>query len=326
MALRREGVEDGSSGRCRPMSAGDRSFFPLTLSPLWAAHAADPPNPTSGEVPLTDTTLTAALITDVFPYPEDWERLPRVLTRARERGAELAVLPEIPLNPWSPASKKAREEDAEEVDGPRQQALVAAAAKSGVAVLGGAIIRDPDTGIRHNTALLYDGKGSCLTRYRKVHLPEEEGYWETSHYEPGTEPPAVVDGLALRIGLQICSDVNRTTGFQLLGAMGAEVVLAPRCTPPLSYERWKLVLRANAVTSGTYVISANRPAPAPDGLVGGPSIAIDPYGEVLAESTDPLTLVALHRSVVEKARGDYPGYLKVFPEVYARGWEEIEEG
>jgi len=273
---------------------------------------------------MSKDTLAVALITEVFPEEPDWERLPEVMAQAREMGAELAVLPEIPLNPWSPASKVARDVDAEEVDGPRQKVFAAAAAQTGVAVVGGAIIRDPDSGVRHNTALIYDSSGSCLARYKKVHLPEEEGFWETSHYEPGTEPPAVVDGLSMRLGLQICSDVNRTSGFQLLGALGAEVVLAPRCTPPQTYERWRLVLRADAVTSGTYVISANRPAPTPDGLIGGPSIAIGPTSEVLLETTDALSVVTLSRGAVEAARVEYPGYLKVFPDVYTKGWKQVK--
>ncbi len=276
------------------------------------------------ELVMAKETLSLAIVTEVFPEPESWKRIPEVLGEARDLGAELAVLPEIPLNPWAPASKSPRDEDAEEVDGPRQRALSSAAADTGVAVLGGAIIRDPDTGARHNTALLYDGSGSCLSRYRKVHLPSEEGFWETSHYEPGHEPPTVVSGLSLKIGLQVCSDVNRTTGFQLLGAMGAEVVLAPRCTPLQTYERWKLVLRANAVTSGCFVISANRPAPTPGGLIGGPSIAISPTSEVLLETMDRLSVVTLERSVVEEARKDYPGYLKVYPELYAEGWKKVE--
>jgi predicted amidohydrolase len=272
---------------------------------------------------MAQDTLTLAIITEVFPDPSTWNRVPEVLREAGELEADLAVLPEIPLNPWSPASKTAREEDAEEVDGPRQKVLSSGASEAGVAVLGGAIIRDPDSGVRHNTALLYDGSGSCLARYKKIHLPQEEGYWETSHYEPGHEPPTVVSGLPLKIGFQVCSDVNRTTGFQLLGAMGAEVVLVPRCTPEQTYERWKLVLRANAVTSGCYVVSSNRPAPSKDGLIGGPSIAISPTSEVLLETTDRLSVVTLKRSVLEEARADYPGYLKVYPDVYARGWKGL---
>lgn len=275
---------------------------------------------------MSHETLTVALVTQVFPGESDWARLSDVLAEARAAGAELAVLPEIPLNPWSPVTKTALDEDAEEVDGPRQRVLSAAASSVGISLLGGAIIRDPDTGIRHNTALLYSPSGSCLARYRKIHLPEEEGYWETSHYEPGREPPALVDGLPLKVGLQICSDVNRTTGFQLLGAMGAELVLAPRCTPAQTYERWRLVLRANAVTSGTYVISVNRPSSVPGGMVGGASIAIGPDAGVLLETTDPLGLVTVSREVVAAARAGYPGYLKVFPEIYAEGWRNLAGG
>lgn len=270
-------------------------------------------------------TLSVAVITQVFPEESHWPRLLTVLEEARDRGGELVVLPELPLNPWSPVSRISREGDAEEVDGPRQVLFSRAAAEAGIALLGGAIIRDPDTGARYNTALLYNDSGYCLARYRKVHLPEEEGYWETSHYEPGREPPLVVDGLSLKVGLQICSDVNRTSGFQLLSAMGAEVVLAPRCTPQETYDRWRMVLRANAVTSGTYVISANRPPPDGATLVGGPSIAVDPSGEVTLETTEPLAMVTLDRQTVQAARKEYPGYLKVYPEVYARGWRSVKE-
>jgi predicted amidohydrolase len=272
---------------------------------------------------VTKSTLNVALVTQVFPDEDSRSGLLKTLRNARELGGELAVLPELPLNPWSPATKEMREEDAEEEAGPRQRALSTFAAEAEIAVLGGAIIRDPETGTRHNTALLYDGSGHCLARYRKIHLPEEEGYWETSHYEPGTDPPSVIAGLPLRTGIQICSDVNRPTGFQLLGAMGAEVVVAPRCTPSESYERWKLVLRANALTSATYVLSTNRPGSGADVPIGGPSIAIGPSGEVMAESEDPLCLVTLDRAAVQAARSTYPGYLKVFPDLYAAGWGSL---
>jgi N-carbamoylputrescine amidase len=269
--------------------------------------------------------LVVALVTEVFPDRESEHRLVDTLRRAKGEGADLAVLPELPLNPWSPATREARDEDAEEVDGPRQILMSSAAKEVGIALLGGAIIRDPDSGVRHNTALLYDHTGSCLARYRKVHLPAEEGYWETSHYEPGEDPPTVITGLPLAVGLQVCSDVNRPTGFQLLGAMGAEIVLAPRCTPTESYERWKLMLRANAVTSGAYVISTNRPGPEAGVPIGGASLAIGPTGEVLVESSEPISLVRLDRATVQAARAEYPGYLEVFPRLYAEGWGRLAE-
>lgn len=268
--------------------------------------------------------MNVALITEVFHDAQAHSRLRDLLGRARRGGAELAVLPELPLNVWAPATREASDDDAEEPDGPRQRVMSAAAGAAGVALLGGAIVRDPETGVRHNTALLYGADGALLASYRKVHLPEEEGYWETSHYEPGTDAPPVVDTLPMRVGLQICSDVNRPTGFQLLAAAGAEVVCAPRATPPETYERWKLVLRADAVTSATYVLSVNRPRPEAGASIGGPSVAIDPFGEVTAESTDPLTLVTLDPAVAREARREYPGYLARFPRLYAEAWRRLE--
>lgn len=273
---------------------------------------------------MMEGALRVGLVTEVFPNPSDQPRLIELLTQAREEGAALAVLPELPLNGWAPGTKTPREEDAEEPDGPRQTRLVEAAAEVGIAVLGGAIVVDPDSGARHNTAVLYAADGSELGRYRKVHLPEEEGYWETSHYEPGTEGPHMIDGLGLRVGLQICSDVNRPQGFQLLAAQGAEVLLAPRATPPATYDRWRIVLRANAVMSGGYLVSVNRPRPEPGASIGGPSIAIAPSGEVIAETTDPVYVVELRRDVVQEAVAEYPGYLKRFPGLYAEAWGRLD--
>jgi len=275
---------------------------------------------------LADDYLQVALITEVFFDDPTGERLQRALVDAQSRGADLALLPEIPLNRWSPASKQVIDQDAEEPDGWRQTLMAEAAKSVGIGIVGGAIIRDPDTGIRYNTALLYDGKGVCHARYRKVHLPEEEGYWETSHYMPGTEPPqAISDTFSLTVGLQICSDVNRPQGFQILSSGGAEVVFAPRATPPETYERWRLILRANAIMSGAYVLSTNRPRPEGGAPIGGPSLAINPFGHVMIETSDPIALVKLERSMVEQASRDYPGYLDRFPDVYAKGWLKLTE-
>lgn len=275
---------------------------------------------------MNEASFRVALVTDVFPETADWDRLAAVAREARRAGAELVVLPELPLNPWSPSAKQAREEDAEEEYGPRHQALARAAGEAGIGVVGGAIVRDPFSGDRHNTALVFDHQGRLSARYRKIHLPYEEGYWEADHYRPGQEPPGLVEGFPLRLGLQICSDVNRPTGCELLAAMGAEVIVAPRCTPRESYERWRLVLRSNAIMASAYVISVNRPAPdtpRPGEMIGGPSVAVGPDGEVLLETTEPLALVTLRRAAVLEARADYPGYLPRYPGIYAKGWQKL---
>jgi predicted amidohydrolase len=270
-------------------------------------------------------TLTVALISDVFFTPDAGQRLRARLREARAGGAELAVLPEIPLNPWSPATKQPLDNDAEPPGGPRQQQLSAAARAEGIAVVGGAIVRDPETDIRYNTALVYDAGGDLVASYRKVHLPEEEGFWEPHHYSPGRHAPAVIRRFAMPIGLQICSDINRPQGCHLLGAMGAEAILAPRATEAGTWDRWRTVIVANAMTSCAYVLSVNRPAPEQGVPLGGPSFAVAPSGAVLLETTDPVAIVTLDRQAIAEAKTKYPGYLKVEAALYANGWRSVAD-
>lgn len=267
--------------------------------------------------------LKVALITDVFPGDDAEERLMERLSEARSREASLAVLPELPLNGWSPATRTAREEDAEPPGGQRHEIQARSARQAGLGLVGGAIILDPGSGKRFNTSLIFGPDGRLWSSYRKLHLPEEEGYWETSHYEPGDDPPSLVTGFPLALGIQICSDVNRPEGSHILGALGAEAILAPRCTPLASYERWKLVFRANALTSAAYVISTNRPRPEGGVPIGGASLAVAPDGEVLVETVDPVSVVTLEGDRVRRAREDYPGYLPVRADLYARAWRRI---
>jgi len=267
--------------------------------------------------------LELAIVHEVFWGPEAELRLAQRLGQARRLGAELAVLPELPLDPWIPGTRSRRDDDAEAPGGPRARAISAAAREAGIAVLGGAIVQDPATGSRRNRALVVDAAGTLVAVYDKLHVPAEEGYWESDHYDAGVEPPARIDTFGLPFGIQICSDLQRPEGSHLLGALGAMAILAPRATPPASYERWKTVIRADAITSCAYVVSVNRPAPEGGVPIGGPSIAVAPSGEVLVETTEPLTRLSLERSAVEAARQDYPGYLAVRAELYARAWHDV---
>jgi N-carbamoylputrescine amidase len=270
-----------------------------------------------------DGKLTVALISEVFWEPDGIGRLAERVEEAASRGADVAVLPELPLNPWRPSTKEAVDEDAEPMGGPRMSAQAKAAADAGIGLVGGIIHRDAATGRRTSRALAFDGSGALVATYEKLHLPEEPGFWETSHYEPGTEAPQRIDAYGLPVGLQLCSDINRPEGSHLLGAQGAMAILAPRATEERTYQRWKFVFRANALTSCCYVLSVNRPHPEDGVLIGGPSVAVDPSGQALVETTDAVALVTLDAGVVQRARVAYPGYLPVRARLYAQAWGEI---
>jgi predicted amidohydrolase len=270
-----------------------------------------------------DGKLTVALISEVFWEADGAQRLRQRLAEAAERGADLAVLPEIPLHPWRPATKDVHDDDAETMDGPRATTQREAAAEAGIGLVGGIIHRDAATGRRTSRALVIDGAGEIRATYEKLHLPEEPGFWETSHYDPGTNPPQRIDAFGVPIGVQICSDNNRPQGTLLLGAQGAMASLVPRASEERTFQRWKTVFRSNAMTGCLYVLSVNRPHPEAGVLLGGPSVAFDPAGELLVETTDPMVLVTLEASRVTDARRAYPGYLPIHARLYAEAWADI---
>ena len=270
--------------------------------------------------------LSVALLSRV--YPERDNRLEQDLATIR---ADLVVLPELPLNPWSPATQTAREDD---VDDWRSSCLSRAAAGAGKAVLGGVIEatlsdtprRPPQGGAlagRRNTAYLWGPDGKSCLRYEKMHLPHEPGFWETHHYQPGVEAPRVSDQLGFPLGVQLCSDTNRPFGSLALQAQGAAAIIIPRATEKATFGRWRRIFQALAQITACYVLSVNRPHPEAGVPLGGPSIVVRPDGEVLVESDDPVVHLTLEHSKVVAARGGYPGYLDFPLEVYASAWGEL---
>ena len=271
----------------------------------------------------TDGKLTVALISEVYWLADRVARLRERLAQAADRGADLAVLPELPLNPWSPATREPRDDDAEPMGGPRMTAQAEAAAEAGIGLVGGIIHRDAETGRRTSRALVFDRAGELQSTFEKLHLPEEAGFWETSHYDPGTATAERIDAFGVPVGVQLCSDNNRPEGTHLLAAQGAMAVLIPRATEEATYQRWKIVFRANALTSCCYVLSVTRPDSEQGVLIGGPSIAVDPSANVMVETTDTLALVTLDAAAVSAAKAKYPGYLPVRARLYADAWADI---
>ena len=263
---------------------------------------------------MSSETLRLALIHDAFPAASDDVRLRELLSQAAADGATLAALPEIPVDPWYPEHRERSELESESPGGERETKMAQAASDANIGLLGGLIVNEG--GRLHNRALLFDSQGQILSRYDKLHLPSEPGYYESDHYEPGDKISSPSNAFGVPIGIQLCSDLQRPTACCALVAMGAELILHPRATPASSYPRWQTVLRATAITNACWVVSINRPG-------GAPSIVIDPFGEVVAETTERLTTVEITRDRVAAARLEYPGYLASPAALYARSWGRI---
>ena len=268
--------------------------------------------------------MRIALISDLFFGENSEERLHQRLQEARAGGAGLAILPELALDPWYPARERSEEEESEAPGGRRYAALAKAAATAQIGIVGGAIVRDPDSPERKfNTTFVFDAGGELVGQYRKCHLPDEPGFREKSHYQAGDVPPRPVHAFAIPFGLQVCSDANRPAGSQVLGAMGAELIAVPRATEPKTYPRWRLVFQSIAITAAVFVASVNRPRPEFDVEMGGPSVVVAPDGEILLETTAPVAVVAIDRQKVRLARSSYPGYLAIPADLYSRSWAEV---
>jgi predicted amidohydrolase/uncharacterized protein (DUF952 family) len=270
-----------------------------------------------GELPLS-------AVTQVLPLPplRDlrvalWSGLSPQAAQLRELQADLVVLPELGFQPWYPARREpVALDDALLV---RQAELARTSSK---AILGGGVVLS-ENGQRLNQACLFDREGQLRLRYAKLHLPQEEGFWEADHYAPGQEPPWVCDALGLPLGVQLCSDIQRPFGATFLQAQGVAAILVPRATESGTYSRWRPIFQAVARLCGCYVLSVNRPGPEGGVPLGGPSLVVDPSGEVVAESTDQALLVTLEVQRVTQAQADYPGYLSSPAPVYAAAWSQL---
>ena len=183
--------------------------------------------------------LTIAMISDVFILDDASGRLVTRLQEAKDAGADLAVLPEIACNPWSPSSKLMRDQDAEELGGVRCQMQADVAKEVGIGLIGSVILQDDRQ--RYNTCLFWNENGELLGTYQKHHIPEEVGFWETSHYSQGEEGFPIFNYRGFNIGIQICSDMNRPQGSHLLAAAGADVIVGPRSSELATYDKWRPV-------------------------------------------------------------------------------------
>ena len=247
---------------------------------------------------MTDTTparadgkLTVALISEVYWEADGVQRLKERLAEAADRGADLAVLPEIPLNPleprdeggpatttpraWTGSGRAPRPRRR-----PRPASAWWAASSTATSADGGRVVRWSST-----------ARGSCEARTRSCTCPRSPASGRRATTSRAREAPQRIDAFGIPIGVQLCSDANRPQGSQLLGAQGVMAVLNPRASEERTLQRWKTVWRANAMTSCCYVLSVNRPYPERGVLLGGPSVAYDPNGDLLLETTDTLAPV-----------------------------------
>ena len=175
-----------------------------------------------------------------------------------------------------------------------------------------------DSATCYNSLVLIDKSGKVRASYRKIHIPDSEGYREDLYFEPGNLGYVVARLGDVQVGLGICWDqwfpeVSRTLalkGAELLiypSAIGSELVRPDFDSRP----QWELLMRAQAIMNRVFVAAVNRVGQEEKIRFYGGSFVADPWGKVVrrASTSRPETLfVELDLSQIRDARSFF-GFL-----------------
>ena len=233
----------------------------------------------------------------------------RVAAAAAE-GAKLVLLQELHNGAYFCQHESVAEFDrAEPIPGPSTGRLSALAARHGV-VLVASLFERRAPGLYHNTAVVFDADGRLAGKYRKMHIPDDPGFYEKFYFTPGDLGFEPIDTAVGRLGVLVCWDQWYPEAARLMALAGAELLLYPTAIgwdpDDAEDERerqrmaWILSHRGHAVANGLPVLSCNRIGhePSPLGASGirfwGSSLVLGPQGEVTAEAgtDEPTVLVA----------------------------------
>ena len=257
---------------------------------------------------MTRKTLPIALIQEKN-HGDAEANLAVIETRVAEaarRGAKLVLLQELHNGAYFCQHESVDEFDlAEPIPGPSTERLGKLAKQHGV-VLVSSLFERRAAGLYHNTAVVFEKDGSTLGKYRKMHIPDDPGFYEKFYFTPGDIGFKPIDTSVGRLGVLVCWDQWYPEAARLMALAGAEVLLYPTAIgwdpddaqdeKDRQRDAWILSHRGHAVANGLPVLSCNRvghePSPIasekPVGASGiqfwGNSHVLGPQGEFIAEA------------------------------------------
>ncbi|MCK8125825.1 acyltransferase [Pseudoalteromonas sp. S1610] len=248
---------------------------------------------------------------------------------AASKGAQLVVLQELHRSLYFCQTEDVDVFDlAETIPGPSSNILGELAKELGIVIVA-SLFEKRATGLYHNTAVVLEKDGSIAGKYRKMHIPDDPGFYEKFYFTPGDLGFEPIQTSVGKLGVLVCWDQWFPEAARLMAMAGAELLIYPTAIgwdprddkdeQTRQKEAWVISQRAHAVANGVPVISCNRvghesdPSGQSDGIqFWGNSFIAGPQGEMLAEAdnqNEQILMVKLDQKRSENVRRIWP-YLR----------------
>ncbi|MDA8621704.1 carbon-nitrogen hydrolase [Psychrosphaera sp.] len=225
------------------------------------------------------------------------------IKEAASEGAKLIVLQELHCSLYFCQTEDTDCFDlAETIPGPSTNAFGELAKELGVVIVL-SLFEKRAVGIYHNTAVVMDTDGSIAGKYRKMHIPDDPGFYEKFYFTPGDLGFEPIQTSVGKLGVLVCWDQWFPEAARLMAMAGADVLIYPTAIgwdkrddakeQKRQLDAWVISQRAHAVANGLPVISCNRvgleldPSGQSEGIsFWGNSFIAGPQGEILAHAGD----------------------------------------
>ena len=228
---------------------------------------------------------------------------------ASAKGANLVILQELHQGPYFCITENPNYFDwAENFE--EDIAFWASVAKEYGVVLVTSLFEKRAPGLYHNTAVVFEKDGSVAGKYRKMHIPDDPGFYEKFYFTPGDLGYHPIQTSVGKLGVLVCWDQWYPEAARLMALRGADILIYPTAIgwfvedPEDEKARqqaaWVGIQRGHAIANGLPVVAVNRigkeldPTGALDGILfWGHSFVAGPQGELLHVSSDDKEEVAL---------------------------------
>ena len=221
-------------------------------------------------------------------------RLAKKIGDLAHEGAELIVLQELHNGLYFCQTEDVHVFDqAETIPGPSTEFYGNLAKQHGVVIVT-SLFERRSTGLYHNTAVVLEKDGTIAGKYRKMHIPDDPGYYEKFYFTPGDLGFHPIQTSIGKLGVLVCWDQWYPEAARLMALQGAELLIYPTAIgydPHDSKEEqerqrmaWQTVQRGHAVANGLPVITVNRVGEEDGVPFWGTSFVAGPQGELLYEA------------------------------------------